>query len=100
MTIPKQLCIFCEYFEWSAEEMWGMGSTQTGPMMSGGDAQCYKGHFETKKRDEYIDRYCGMFGWRWTRKDMTPSQKVNALLKATPGHRLTYKALTRKITAQ
>lgn len=45
MTIPKQLCIFCEHFDWSAEEMWGMGSTQTGPMFEGGDATCAKGHF-------------------------------------------------------
>lgn len=54
MSIPKQLCIFCEHFDWSAEEMWGMGSTQTGPMFSGGDATCAKGHFEAKK-GEYID---------------------------------------------
>ena len=54
MSIPKQLCIFCEHFNWSEEEMWGMGSTQTGPMMSGGDAQCAKGHFESKG-SEYID---------------------------------------------
>lgn len=43
--IPKQLCIFCEHFDWSAEEMWGMGSTLTGPMCSGGDATCAKDHF-------------------------------------------------------
>ena len=45
MSIPKQLCIFCEHFDWSEEEMWGMGSTMTGPMMSGGDASCAKEHF-------------------------------------------------------
>jgi hypothetical protein len=52
-VIPKQLCIFCEHFNWSAEEMWGMGSTQTGPMFDGGDASCAKGHFR-EKRGEYI----------------------------------------------
>jgi hypothetical protein len=53
VSIPKQLCIFCEHFNWSKEEMWGMGSTQTGPMFEGGDANCAKGHFE-RKPGEYV----------------------------------------------
>jgi len=40
----EKLCIFCKHFRWSAEEMWKMGSTMTGPMMTGGDANCRKGH--------------------------------------------------------
>ena len=50
-----------------------------------------------KASDEHIDRYLGMFSWRWTRRKVREGQRVNDLLKATPGHRLTYKALTRKI---
>ena len=42
---PSKLCIFCIHFNWSKEEMWGMGSTQTGPMFEGGDACCKKGHY-------------------------------------------------------
>ena len=42
--MSEKLCIFCNHFRWSAEEMWGMGSTLTGPMMEGGDASCGKGH--------------------------------------------------------
>jgi hypothetical protein len=41
----EKLCIFCTNFRWKAEEMWGMGSTMTGPMMTGGDAQCGEGKF-------------------------------------------------------
>ena len=44
----EKLCIFCKHFKWKAEEMWGMGSTMTGPMMEGGDAACSKGHYEGK----------------------------------------------------
>lgn len=44
--MPEKLCIFCEHFNWSAEEMWGMGSTLTGPMMEGGWAECRKGHYK------------------------------------------------------
>ena len=53
MEIPKKLCLFCSHFDFSAEEMWGMGSTMTGPMFGGGDATCAKGHFE--KCGEDID---------------------------------------------
>lgn len=42
----EKLCIFCEHFHWSKEEMWGMGSTMTGPMFEGGDATCDKGHMK------------------------------------------------------
>jgi hypothetical protein len=41
----EKLCIFCKNFNWSKEEMWGMGSTQTGPMMEGGDATCAAGKY-------------------------------------------------------
>lgn len=40
----EKLCIFCIHFRWSKEDMWSMGSTLTGPMMSGGDAACDKKH--------------------------------------------------------
>lgn len=42
--MSEKLCLFCVNFNWSAEEMWGMGSTMTGPMFEGGDAACKKGH--------------------------------------------------------
>ena len=42
--MSEKLCVFCKHFQWSKEEIWGMGSTQTGPMFSGGDALCDKGH--------------------------------------------------------
>ena len=42
--MDDKLCMFCTHFRWSKEEMWGMGSTLTGPMFSGGDAACKKGH--------------------------------------------------------
>ena len=52
----EQLCIFCKHFKWSREEMWGMGSTQTGPMFEGGDATCaagkFAGEWENKPSDE------------------------------------------------
>jgi hypothetical protein len=46
--------------------------------------------------DEHIDRYLGMFAWRWTRRKMGEGERVNALLKATKGSQLTYRKLTRK----
>jgi hypothetical protein len=46
-------CIVCEHFQWRKESMWGMGSTQTGPMMEGGDAACAKGHYEGKDLPSY-----------------------------------------------
>lgn len=49
-----------------------------------------------KVSDEQIDRYLGMFSWRWSRRKMGEGERVNALLKSTPGHQLTYRRLTRK----
>ena len=52
----EKLCIFCAHFRWSSREMWGMGSTMTGPMMEGGDATCaagmYKGQWDNRPVDE------------------------------------------------
>lgn len=42
--MTEKLCLFCQHFSWSKEEMWGMGSEYTGPMFEGGDASCGKGH--------------------------------------------------------
>jgi transposase-like protein len=49
-----------------------------------------------KASDEHIDRYLGMFSWRWTRRKMGEGERVNALLKSAKGHHLTYRKLTRK----
>lgn len=49
-----------------------------------------------KVSDEQIDRYLSMFSWRWTRRKMGEGERVNALLKSTQGHQLTYRKLTRK----
>jgi hypothetical protein len=46
--MAEKLCIFCKNFNWSAEEMWGMGSTMTGPMFEGGDGRCAAGMYEAK----------------------------------------------------
>jgi len=61
------------------------------------------GHFKRsvvgvyhKVSDEQIDRYLAMFSWRWSRRDMKEGERVNALLKCTKGHQLTYRKLTRK----
>ena len=58
--MSEKLCIFCEHFRWKSEEVWGMGSTQTGPMFDGGDATCeagqYKGEWEYQSRpDDEVD---------------------------------------------
>lgn len=53
-----------------------------------------------KVSDEQIDRYLGMFSWRWTRRKMAEGERVNALLKFTPGHQLSYRKLTRKDEVQ
>ena len=42
--MTDKLCIFCTNFRFSKEEMFSMGSTMTGPMFGGGDANCRKGH--------------------------------------------------------
>jgi hypothetical protein len=44
--VSEKLCIFCKHFRWERESQWGCGSTMTGPMMTGGDAQCAKGHYK------------------------------------------------------
>jgi len=49
----EKLCMFCVHFRWQKEEMWGMGSTLTGPMMEGGDALCDEGHFKGKDIPHY-----------------------------------------------
>ncbi len=41
----EKLCIFCTNFKWKSETIWGMGSTMTGPMMTGGDATCSAGRY-------------------------------------------------------
>ena len=43
---PEKLCIFCKHFQWAKEEMWGMGSTYTGPMMEDGWATCAAGKYD------------------------------------------------------
>lgn len=59
--MSEKLCIFCNHFHWRAEEQCGMGSTMTGPMMTGGDASCRKGHLSIEalnpktKRGKYIN---------------------------------------------
>ncbi len=50
--------------------------------------------------DQHVDRYLGMFAWRWNRRDMEEGERVNALLQSVQGHKLTYKVLTRKDKAQ
>ena len=65
--MAEKLCIFCRHFDWSAEEMYGMGSTMTGPMFEGGFSRCRKGRYDDNKlnpRDkkgdflrEYISTY-------------------------------------------
>ena len=42
--MSERLCIFCTRFRWENETQWGMGSTQTGPLMEGGFAECRAGH--------------------------------------------------------
>lgn len=49
-----------------------------------------------KASDEQIDRYLGMFSWRWTRRKMGEGERVNDLLKSSKGRQLTYRKLTRK----
>lgn len=61
------------------------------------------GHFKRsivgvyhKASDKHISRYLNMFAWRWNSRDMGEGQRVNALLKASVGRKLTYKALIAK----
>lgn len=48
----EKLCIFCKHFSWEKESIWGMGSTQTGPMMEGGWAECAMRHFQELEAPE------------------------------------------------
>ena len=43
--------------------------------------------------DQHLDRYLQMFAYRWNRRDMSEAQRVNDLLRATKGKKLTYKTL-------
>lgn len=45
----EKLCIFCVHFKWDERYEYGMGSTQTGPLMTGGKAQCSKGHYAERE---------------------------------------------------
>lgn len=40
----EKLCIFCTHFHFRKDEQYGMGSTQTGPLIDYGGAACDKGH--------------------------------------------------------
>ena len=58
------------------------------------------GHFKRsiigvyhKASDKHINRYLNMFAWRWNSRGMGEGKRVNALLKATVGRTLTYRAL-------
>lgn len=46
--------------------------------------------------EKHMSHYLNMFAWRWISRDIGEGQRVNALLKATQGRRLTYKALINK----
>ncbi len=61
------------------------------------------GHFKRaiigvyhKASDKHINRYLNMFAWRWNRRKNGEGERVNALLQATIGRKLTYKALINK----
>lgn len=46
--------------------------------------------------DEHIDRYLGMFAWHLNRRQMTSGQRIEELLKACVGRRITHKQLIRE----
>ena len=46
--------------------------------------------------EKHMSRYLNMFAWRWSSRSMGEGERVNRLLKATQGRRLTYKALINK----
>ena len=59
------------------------------------------GHFKRsihgiyhKVSDEHLDRYLQSFTWRWNRRWMNESERMNDLLRMTPGKRIRYKTLT------
>ena len=49
-----------------------------------------------KASDKHIDRYLGVFAWRWNRRTMKEGERMNSLLRSTQGHRLTYAELIAK----
>lgn len=58
------------------------------------------GHFKRavhgvyhKVSDEHLDRYVQCFAWRWNRRKMGEGERVNELLKATKGKRITTSGL-------
>jgi transposase-like protein len=42
----------------------------------------------------HLDRYLQMFAFRWNSRNVTEAERVNSLLRASQGRRLTYRALT------
>jgi ISXO2-like transposase domain/Transposase zinc-ribbon domain len=61
------------------------------------------GHFKRavhgvyhKVSDQHVDRYLGMFAFRWNNKKMTTGERTETLLKACAVRRLTYSRLIRK----
>ena len=51
-------------------------------------------HFKRAVTGVYhLDRYLQMFAYRWNRRDMGESERVNDLLRATKGRKLTYRTL-------
>ena len=42
----------------------------------------------------HLDRYLQMFAFRWNTRKQGESERVNALLRATQGRRITYQQLT------
>ena len=53
--MSERLCVFCVHFQWKNETQWGMGSTQTGPMLTGGYAKCKKGLLRDHKMEDESD---------------------------------------------
>lgn len=61
------------------------------------------GHFKRsivgvyhKASDKHIDRYLNMFAWRWNSRGIGEGERVNSLLNATQGRKITYKTLIDK----
>ena len=46
--------------------------------------------------DKHIDRYLGVFAWRWNRRTMKEGERMNKLLHSTQNRRLTYAELIAK----
>lgn len=53
-----------------------------------------------KASDTHLDRYLQMFALRWNTRNMSEAERMNGLLKATQGRRLTYRRLIGKDTMQ